>query len=41
MVDIFVGILWSRIGTATADAVSGTVQEFEEAYWRMFSGMEG
>src|SRR5687768_5567423 len=31
-VDIFVGILWSRIGTETADAVSGTVQEFEEAY---------
>jgi hypothetical protein len=30
-IDIFVGILWSRIGTQTADALSGTVQEFEDA----------
>ena len=31
-IDIFVGILWTRIGTPTADAISGTVQEFEDAF---------
>jgi hypothetical protein len=30
--DIFVGILWRRIGTATNRSVSGTVEEFERAY---------
>ncbi len=30
--DVFVGILWSRIGTATKRAESGTLEEFERAY---------
>ncbi len=30
--DIFVGILWRRIGTATNRSISGTVEEFERAY---------
>lgn len=30
--DIFVGILWRRIGTATKRKRSGTVEEFERAY---------
>jgi hypothetical protein len=30
--DIFVGILWRRIGTPTHRAMSGTVEEFERAY---------
>jgi hypothetical protein len=30
--DIFVGILWHRIGTPTQRALSGTVEEFERAY---------
>jgi cell division GTPase FtsZ len=35
-IDIFIGILWSRLGTPTGVAESGTVEEFEEAYasWR-------
>jgi HEAT repeat protein len=34
--DIFVGVLWQRIGTPTARSVSGTVEEFERAFarWR-------
>lgn len=31
-VDVFIGILWSRIGTATRRAESGTLEEFEQAY---------
>ncbi len=31
-VDIFVGILWTRIGTPTKRAQSGTLEEFETAY---------
>src|SRR5581483_12345172 len=30
--DVFVGILWSRIGTATPRAPSGTLEEFHAAY---------
>jgi hypothetical protein len=30
--DIFVGVLWRRIGTATKRAISGTVEEFERAH---------
>ena len=30
--DAFIGILWSRIGTPTGRAESGTVEEFERAY---------
>ena len=30
--DIFIGILWARIGTPTKRAGSGTVEEFERAY---------
>jgi Domain of unknown function (DUF4062) len=30
--DIFVGVLWRRIGTPTQRAVSGTVEEFETAH---------
>jgi hypothetical protein len=29
--DIFIGILWNRIGTPTPRAVSGTIEEFERA----------
>jgi hypothetical protein len=34
--DIFVGILWNRLGTPTGHAASGTVEEFQRAYdaWR-------
>lgn len=32
--DIFVGILWTRFGTATPRAASGTLEEFERAYKR-------
>jgi tetratricopeptide (TPR) repeat protein len=30
--DIFIGIMWKRLGTPTARAASGTVEEFERAY---------
>jgi hypothetical protein len=30
--DIFLGIIWSRIGTETGRASSGTVEEFQDAY---------
>jgi hypothetical protein len=30
--DIFVGVLWRRIGTPTQRAISGTVEEFERAH---------
>jgi hypothetical protein len=30
--DVFVGIMWNRIGTPTGRAASGTVEEFERAY---------
>lgn len=30
--DVFIGILWSRIGTQTHRAESGTLEEFERAY---------
>ena len=33
--DIFIGILWSRFGTATSSAESGTIEEFDRAYMRM------
>ncbi len=32
--DVFIGIFWSRIGTPTPRAVSGTVEEFETALRR-------
>jgi hypothetical protein len=32
--DIFVGILWKRMGTPTSTAVSGTEEEFRRAYRR-------
>lgn len=32
--DVFVGILWSRFGTPTPRAESGTAEEFERAYSR-------
>jgi hypothetical protein len=35
--DIFIGILWSRFGTETPRAESGTMEEFERAYSRMKS----
>jgi FtsZ family, C-terminal domain. len=31
-IDIFIGILWSRIGTPTEEYISGTLEEFEKAY---------
>lgn len=36
--DIFIGILWTRFGTATAKYGSGTEEEFERAYQRYSSG---
>jgi Domain of unknown function (DUF4062) len=33
--DIFVGILWTRFGTPTKRAESGTAEEFERAYKRL------
>jgi hypothetical protein len=30
--DIFVGVLWRRIGTPTQRAISGTMEEFDRAY---------
>jgi hypothetical protein len=30
--DIFIGVLWRRVGTPTQRAVSGTVEEFERAH---------
>lgn len=33
--DVFIGILWSRLGTPTGRAASGTVEEFERAYLRL------
>lgn len=33
--DIFIGILWSRFGTPTNKADSGTLEEFERAYARL------
>lgn len=35
--DVFLGILWSRLGTPTGRATSGTVEEFERAYARFQS----
>jgi hypothetical protein len=35
--DVFIGILWSRLGTATGRAASGTVEEFERAYSRFMA----
>lgn len=32
--DIFVGVLWARVGTATSRAISGTLEEFDEALKR-------
>lgn len=32
--DIFIGILWTKFGTPTSDAASGTEHEFEQAYLR-------
>lgn len=32
--DIFIGILWGRIGTPTPRSISGTIEEFERAYSR-------
>lgn len=35
--DIFIGILWSRVGTATPGYPSGTLEEFHSAYekWKV------
>ena len=35
--DIFIGIMWNRLGTPTGRAPSGTVEEFQRAYgsWRI------
>jgi hypothetical protein len=35
--DAFIGIFWSKIGTETSRAISGSVEEFERAYarWRI------
>lgn len=35
--DVFLGIFWSRLGTPTGRASSGTVEEFERAYARFRS----
>lgn len=32
--DVFIGIFWSRVGTPTPRAASGTIEEFERAYAR-------
>jgi Domain of unknown function (DUF4062) len=32
--DIFIGILWTRLGTPTGKAASGTIEEYETAYAR-------
>jgi hypothetical protein len=36
--DVFIGILWGRVGTPTPRAESGTIEEFERAYARFKSG---
>ncbi len=36
--DIFIGLLWSKFGTATPRAESGTLEEFERAYERWSVG---
>jgi hypothetical protein len=36
--DVFIGILWGRIGSPTPRAESGTIEEFERAYSRFKSG---
>lgn len=36
--DVFIGILWGRVGTQTPRAESGTIEEFERAYSRFTSG---
>lgn len=36
--DVFIGILWGRVGTPTPRAKSGTIEEFERAYSRFMSG---
>lgn len=33
--DIFLGIIWTRLGTPTPQSASGTVEEFERAYSRI------
>ena len=35
--DVFLGIFWSRLGTPTGRASSGTVEEFERAHTRFRS----
>lgn len=35
--DVFIGIFWGRLGTATPRAGSGTVEEFERAYSRFLN----
>ena len=35
--DVFLGIFWSRLGTPTGRAASGTVEEFERAYARFLT----
>lgn len=37
--DLFLGIMWSRFGTPTLRAGSGTVEEFEQALARRSSGL--
>jgi hypothetical protein len=36
--DIFIGIMWSKVGTKTARAESGTIEEFERAFSRARDG---
>lgn len=35
--DVFIGIFWGRLGTATPRAASGTMEEFDRAYSRFTS----
>lgn len=30
--DIFIGLMWDRVGTKTKEAASGTIEEYERAY---------
>lgn len=35
--DIFIGVMWARVGTPTGRAGSGTIEEFERAYARFMA----
>src|SRR5947209_13179930 len=38
--EIFIGLLWARVGTPTPRATSGTLEEFERAYARFKTNPE-